>query len=201
MNTKEVVMRTTLLALAALVAAAAALPASAAQPQSVHISSYLYGQPDPADPTNPNLFAISGCFTISGAITDEGGAPIFDGAGNIVRCDNPTGISGLVRFDGLGHFVTGSPNVLQATHTLVGRHGTIEIKFEGKYGPFQLVGGRIVTETLVGGAWQITGGTGDYAGLQGTGTSSAVADFTDTFSTGGPVTVVHIEDGDVHWTG
>ena len=194
-------MRTTLLALAALVAAAVALPASAAQPQSDHISSYLYGKPDPVDPTNPNLFVISGCFAISGAITDEGGAPVSDGDGNIIGCGNRTGISGLAHFDGLGHFVTGSPNVLQATQTMVGRNGTFEIKFEGKYGPFHMVGSRIVTDLLAGGGWQIAGGTGDYAGLQGTGTSSAVADFTDTLSTGGPVTVVHIEDGDVHWTG
>jgi hypothetical protein len=49
------------------------------------------------------------------------------------------------------------------------------------------------------GAWQITGGTGAYAGLQGTGTSSAVADFTDAFAGTGPVTVVHVETGNVHW--
>jgi hypothetical protein len=186
-------------AIAAVTLAAAALPAVAAQPQPVVITAYLYGQPDPADPTNPNAFTISGCFAITGAIDDEGGGPVFDAGGRIVGCGSASGIRGAARFDGLGHLKTGEPNVLQASHTLYGRHGSIEIKFEGKYDAIRPVGGRLVAPTGPGGAWQITGGTGAYNGLQGTGTSTAVADFTDAFAGTGPVTVVHVETGAVHW--
>jgi hypothetical protein len=198
---RQTVIRSTLLAVAGLAAAAiAALPASAAQPQSVRISSFLYGVPDPADPTNPNLFSVSGCWAASGAIADEGGRPIMDREGNIVGCGSPSGIAGTARFDGLGHLKTGGPNVLQATHRMFGTKGTFDIDFEGKYLPIELVGGRLLASTGPGGGWQITGGTGAYEGLQGTGTSTAVADFTDAFAGIGPVTVRHIETGDVHWT-
>src|SRR5438067_1195852 len=106
-----------LLGILALVAG----PASAAQPQDVRISSILYGQPDPADPTNPNAFAISGCFAITGALSDQGGGPQFDALGNVVGCASPAGIAGHAYFDGLGHLKTGQPNVLQASHTMFGQ--------------------------------------------------------------------------------
>jgi hypothetical protein len=181
------------------VAAIAALPASAAQPQPVRISSFLYAMPDPADPTNPNLFSVSGCWVAMGAIQDEGGVPIVDGAGDVVGCGSPAGVAGSAAFDGLGHLKSGGPNVLQASHRMFGSKGTFDIQFEGKYQPIRLVGGRFVATTGPGGAWQITGGTGAYDGLQGTGTATAVADFTDAFAGIGPITIVHPEIGDVHW--
>jgi hypothetical protein len=186
-------------AIAASALVAAALPATAAAPQAIEIDAYLYGQPDPVDPTNPNAFAISGCFAITGAIVDEGGAPVRDAAGDVVGCGSPSGIAGTARFDGLGHLKTGEPNVLQAWHTLYGAHGSISIKFEGKYEAIRPVDGRLVAVTGPGGGWQITGGTGAYDGLQGTGTATAIADFTAAFAGTGPVTVVHTETGDVHW--
>jgi hypothetical protein len=72
--------------LALLVGLVAAASASAAQPQEIRISSILYGAP--ADPANPNLFAIGGCFAISGAVNDRGGDPQFDALGNVVGCGN-----------------------------------------------------------------------------------------------------------------
>jgi len=181
---------------AALVAVASA---SAAQPQEIRIGSILYGVP--ADPANPNLFAISGCFAVSGAVNDRGGDPQFDALGAVVGCGSPAGIAGYAQFDGLGHLKSGSPNVLEAQHTMFGQHGSIQIKFEGKYGPISLVGGRRVAATGPGEAWQITCGAGAYAGLQGTGTDYAVADFTDAFTGVGPVVVSHTETGQVHETG
>jgi hypothetical protein len=185
----------------ALAALAVTLPASADQPQGIHISSILYGQPDPAAPTNPNRLAVSGCFAVTGAITDQGGGPQFDALGNIVGCTSPAGISGYAAFDGLGHLKSGAPNVLQAAHRMYGAHGTIGIQFEGKYGPIVPVGGRLISTTGVGGGWQITCGTGAYTGLQGQGTSAAVADFTQAFAGTGPVVVVHIDTGSVHFGG
>src|SRR4051812_26134312 len=124
-------MTKTLLALGAIVLFAA-LPAAAAQPQAIRIETFLY-----ASPTGPNTFAITGCFASTGAIVDDGGAPLRNGAGDIVGCGSPAGISGTAHFDGLGHLKSGRPNVLQAQHTLYGRYGSIEISFEGKYEAIQ----------------------------------------------------------------
>ena len=184
---------------------ATALPASADQPQEITIKSFLYGAPEPSDPGNANLFAISGCFAVSGAITDQGGNPQFDSSGNIVSCGNPAAIDGHARFDGLGHLKSGAPNVLQATHRMFAQKGEIDIKFEGKYGPVVPVvtpsGLRFIATSGNGGGWQITCGTGAYAGLQGAGTSTAAADFTQAIAQTGPVTVVHTETGRAHVTG
>jgi hypothetical protein len=176
-------------------------PSTAAQPQGIVITSFLYGSPDPSDPTDPNLLAVSGCFAVTGAIVDQGGEPQFDTAGNIVGCGSPAGIAGFAHFDGLGHLKTGEPNVLQAAHTMFGANGQIQIKFEGKYGPIVPVDSRFLATTEQGGGWQITCGTGAYAGLRGVGTSTAVADFTPAIFGLGPVTVVHIDTGTVSATG
>ncbi len=88
---------------------------------------------------------------------------------------------------------------------MFGRHDTIDISFEGKYGPIEPVGTppdvRLLATTGVGGGWLITCGTGDYQGLQGVGRATAVADFTDAFAGTGPVVVVHIDTGRIHYTG
>jgi hypothetical protein len=188
---------------AVLAALGVAAPTTAARPEAIHISSILYGSPDPSDPTNPNLLAVSGCFAVTGAITDQGGDPQFDAAGNIVGCGSAAGIAGFARFDGLGHLKSGGPNVLQAAHTMFGADGEIHIQFEGKYGPIEPVGSppRYLATTEKGGGWQITCGTGAYAGLRGDGTSTAVADFTPAFLGLGPVTVVHIDTGTLNATG
>jgi hypothetical protein len=183
------------------VAFAVVLPAGADARQAITIQSFLYAQPDPAAPNDPNRFVVTGCFVITGAIDDRGGVLVRDAAGNAVGCSSADGIRGTAEFDGLGHLKTGAPSVLQATHTMYGRHGSIEIAFEGKYQPVQSIGGRLISVSGPGGAWQISGGTGAYTSLQGTGTATAVGDFTDAFAGVGPVTVVHTETGDVHWRG
>jgi hypothetical protein len=182
-----------------LAALTVAAPTTAAPPQTIQISSILYGSPDPSDPTNPNLFAVRGCFRVTGAIQDQGGDPQFDAAGNIVGCGNPAGIAGFVRFDGLGHLKSGAPNVIQAAHTMTGAKGQIHIQLEGKYGPIVPLGSppRFLATTAQGGGWQITCGTGAYAGLRGDGTSAAVADFTPAILGVGPV----IDTGTVSTTG
>lgn len=87
-----------------------------------------------------------------------------------------------------GASVPGSPGGLTsviATHTLVGQKGDIFISFAGTYNmtesvvPVSVVNGATVNvRPLMGGpgcTWVITGGTGAYEGLQGSGTCSANA--------------------------
>jgi hypothetical protein len=112
--------------------------------------------------------------------------------------ETAAGSTGNARFDGQGHLKTGDPNVVQATHRMFGRHGEIDIKFEGKYGPITPVGSRLLAFADQG-HWQITCGTGAYAGIQGQGTATAVADFTDALAGVGPVTVDHVDTGEVHF--
>jgi hypothetical protein len=178
-------------------------PSTAARPQGIVITSFLYGSPDPSDSGNPNRLAIGGCFEVTGAIADEGGAPQFVSSGTIDGCGSSYAIAGFAHFDGLGHLQSGNPNVLQAEHTMTGRYGQIRIKFEGQYGAIQPVGTppRFLAFSQQRGNWQIVCGTGAYAGLRGDGTATAIADFTDAFLGLGPVTVVHIDTGTISWTG
>ncbi|MGD0440492.1 MAG: hypothetical protein ABSB52_07660 [Acidimicrobiales bacterium] len=101
----------------------------------------------------------------------------------------------------------GSPGGLStvyATHTIAGRQGDIFISFSGTYNmtnsvvPVKLANGTTVqVQPLTTGpqcTWLITGGTGAYSGLQGSGTCFANAE--DTFPW-----INHTENGQVWWQG
>ena len=87
------------------------------------------------------------------------------------------------------HVVAGSPGGLStvyATHTIVGQRGNIFISFSGTYNmtnsvvPVKVANGSTVdVQPLTTGpqcTWLITGGTGAYTGLQGSGTCFANAE-------------------------
>ncbi len=101
----------------------------------------------------------------------------------------------------------GSPgglSTLYAVHTIAAQKGDIYITFAGTYNmtnsavPVKLPDGTIVNvqplTTGPEGSWVITGGTGAYAGLQGTGTAFATAQNTFPW-------INHTEHGTVWWTG
>jgi hypothetical protein len=101
----------------------------------------------------------------------------------------------------------GSPGgltTLYAVHTIVGQKGDIYISFAATYNmtnspvPVKLSNGTTVeVQPLTTGpdaSWVITGGTGAYAGLQGSGTSFANAENTFPW-------VNHTEHGSVWWAG
>lgn len=99
----------------------------------------------------------------------------------------------------------GSPGGLStvyATHTIAGQRGDIFISFSGTYNmtnsvvPVKLANGSTVdVQPLTTGpqcTWLITGGTGAYTGLQGSGTCFANAE--DSFPW-----INHTENGQVWW--
>jgi hypothetical protein len=101
----------------------------------------------------------------------------------------------------------GSPgglSTLYATHTLVGQKGDIYIQFAATYNmtnspvPVKLPNGTTVEvqplTTGPEGTWLITGGTGAYAGLLGSGTPFANAENTFPW-------INHTEHGSVWWDG
>jgi hypothetical protein len=100
---------------------------------------------------------------------------------------------------------TGSPGGLTtvyAVHTIAGQKGDIFISFSGTYNmtnnpvPVKLSNGSTVSvQPLTTGpqcTWLITGGTGAYAGLQGSGTCFANAENTFPW-------INHTEQGSVWW--
>ncbi|HXW80616.1 MAG TPA: hypothetical protein VEJ84_14015 [Acidimicrobiales bacterium] len=101
----------------------------------------------------------------------------------------------------------GSPgglSTIYAVHTLVAQKGDIDIQFAATYNmtnspvPVKLPNGTTVDvqplTTGPEGSWVITGGTGAYAGLQGSGTSFANAENTFPW-------INHTERGSVWWDG
>jgi hypothetical protein len=101
----------------------------------------------------------------------------------------------------------GSPGGLTtvyAVHTIAGQNGDIFISFSGSYNmtnsvvPVKLANGSTVDvqplTTGPQGSWVITGGTGAYAGLQGSGTAFANAENTFPW-------INHTEHGQVWWAG
>ena len=112
----------------------------------------------------------AGSFAVAGALTDSGtesGSGYFVGGGA-----TPTG-----------------PNILHATQTFTGAHGTITISLVGDFGP-------LPAQTAQGvGAWTIAGGTGAYAHEHGFGGWQAVADFTAAQAHTRPPTVTFIFSG------
>ena len=102
---------------------------------------------------------------------------------------------------------TGSPGGLStvyAVHTIAGQKGDIYITFAGTYNmtnsivPVKVEDGSTVdVKPLTTGpdcTWVITGGTGAYAGVQGSGTCFANAENTFPW-------INHTEHGTVSWTG
>ena len=93
-------------------------------------------------------------------------------------------------------------STVYAVHTLVGRKGDIFISFSGTYNmtssvvPVKLPNGSTVNvEPLTTGpacTWVITGGTGAYAGIQGSGTCFANLENTLPYAN-------HTEHGSVWW--
>ena len=130
--------------------------------------------------------------TAARAVNDDGGAPTWTDADyttatNLAgKCGGWTDVGGY-RFEGKGHLQP--HNFGELDHILFARHeihlsqGSIFIKFTGQYFP-----------SFPGeGTWVITGGTGAYEGLQGTGTWEANGQDFPYF--------LHTETGTVHWTG
>ncbi len=115
-----------------------------------------------------------GTFTVSGALSDAG---LESGSG---------------RFSGQGHLKTGEPNSLHSEMTLVGADGTIELYLVGTFGhlPAALADGD--------GSWRLGAGTGAYAGLQGRGSWTAIADFRAAIARTGPPIVTFVDTGTVN---
>jgi hypothetical protein len=98
----------------------------------------------------------------------------------------------------------GGLSTVYVTHTIAGKKGDIFISFSGTYNmtnsvvPVKLSGGTVVNvQPLTTGpqcTWVITGGTGAYTGLQGSGTCLASA--VNTFPW-----INHTENGQVSWAG
>lgn len=98
----------------------------------------------------------------------------------------------------------GGLSTIYAVHTLVAQKGDIDIQFAGTYNmtnspvPVKLPNGTTVEvqplTTGPEGSWLITGGTGAYAGVQGSGTSFANAENTFPW-------INHTEHGSVWWDG
>ncbi len=91
---------------------------------------------------------------------------------------------------------------IYAVHTIAGGKGDMYITFAGTYNftnkavPVKTANGTVVVQPLTTGpdcSWVVTGGTGAYAGLQGTGTCFANAENTFPW-------INHTEHGTVWWT-
>lgn len=127
--------------------------------------------------------------------------PGASAAEDAAKCANDSwGPVGGYEMRGLGRFQDDNlaklDNILWARHNIKFQDGSFDIQFEGKYDP---------TFLLTACNWVITGGTGAFAGLQGTGDCSAqgfavaAADWNDPSTW--DIYFVHTEDGMVHWTG
>jgi hypothetical protein len=119
---------------------------------------------------NLTASTTAGSFAVAGMLTDSGSE------------------TGSGRFAGGGATPSG-PNILHATQTFTGAHGTITISLVGDFGP-------LPAQTAQGvGTWTITSGTGAYAHAHGFGQWRAVADFTAAQAHTGPPVVTFIFSG------
>jgi hypothetical protein len=183
-----------LLALGVLVLAALMLPlgAGAQKPESIRIESWLMRVADTGNPLVAGDVVACAKVWLGGTMV-SGGSPTWTDAtyGSTAadpsgKCGSWTAVGGY-RFEGEGHLTAG--NAAQHDHVLFARHeitlqgGSIFIQFTGKYSP-----------TFAGeGNWVITGGTGAFAGLQGTGDWEAQG-----YVTGTGLYFMHTEVGSVH---
>jgi hypothetical protein len=100
------------------------------------------------------------------------------------------------------HNSPGGLSTLYAIHTIAGQKGDIYITFAATYNmtnsaiPVKVANGTVKVEPLTTGpecTWVITGGTGAYSGLQGSGTCFGNAENTFPW-------INHTEHGQVWWT-
>lgn len=163
-------MRTRIFMLGAVAALtlAAVSPAAAASPEPVTITVSL------ALSGNLQASTTAGTFTASGGVSDSGSE------------------AGSGWFAGQGHLKTGEPNSLHSSMRLTGSDGSITIDLVGLFGhlPAPLANGH--------GRWIVSDATGDYAGLAGRGSWTAVADFRDAFAHIGPPRVTFTLTGSVN---
>ncbi|MGZ4339920.1 MAG: hypothetical protein ACXVQ3_07675 [Gaiellaceae bacterium] len=184
-----------LLAFGALFLAALMLPlgAGAQKPQTIRIESWLMRVDDGGNALVGGDVVACAKVWIGDAAVVTGGSPTWTGASYADtvadlygKCSSWTLVGGY-RFEGNGHLC--AANADQHDHVLFARHeiqlagGSILIQFTGKYSP-----------TFAGdGHWVITGGTGAFAGLQGTGTWEAQG-----YGTATGLYFMHTEVGTVH---
>lgn len=184
-------------ALVGLLVVALMLPlsAGATKPQTITIESWLMRQPDATNPLVQGQVDACAKVWIGDEIADIGGDPLWtsgpDGsytntnADPSLKCGDWTPVGGY-RFEGQGHLTNPLDHALFARHEITLDDGAIFIQFVGKYSP-----------SFAGdGNWVITGGTGPYEGLQGTGNWTAQGHLTNT-----GLYFMHTETGTVHWTG
>lgn len=183
--------------LACVVAASALIPASAgASPKSspITIQSWLMRVNDGGNPLVAGDVVAAAKVWIDGQMVGTGGGPTWtdttytDTSGDLFnKATHWTAVGGY-RFEGDGHLVASNAAshdlILFARHEIQLTNGSIFIQFTGKYSP-----------TFAGaGNWVITDGSGDYAGLQGTGKWEAQG-----YGTNTGLYFIHTETGTVHW--
>lgn len=183
------------LALTSVLLASLLLPlgAAAQKPESIRIESWLMRVADGGNALVGGDVVACAKVQIGDGPVVTGGNPSWTAGSYTSTAQDPSGKCGAwtpvggYRFEGEGHLL--AENAAQHDHVLFARHeihltaGSIFIQFTGKYSP-----------TFAGaGNWVITGGTGAYAGLQGTGNWEAQG-----YITGTGLYFLHTETGTVH---
>jgi predicted nucleic acid-binding Zn-ribbon protein len=200
--TKGVVMRRYIAIIAAAVAMAVVpftvlqVTTAGAQTKTagaITMHAWLHAVPS----TNGLSATVYECAKITGAIVDQGGDPTWNDS-NYATMSSPASKCG--NYEPVGGYVmvpppSGANNTLTtfyAVHTLTLQKGQIFITYAGTY---NLTGtesdGVPPYQTGPDTTWDITGGTGAYAGLQGEGTCSANASLFPY--------IVHTGTGKVWW--
>lgn len=167
---------------------------AASQSSPIRIESWLMRVTDGGNALVGGNVVAAAKVWIDGKMVGTGGAPTWSEAtyastsGDLYNKATDWTAVGGYRFEGDGHLVAGNAaghdHIVFARHEIELTNGSISIQFTGKYGP-----------TFAGaGHWVITGGTGDYAGLQGTGAWEAQG-----YGTSTGLYFMHTETGAVHW--
>ena len=185
------------LLLFACLAAAVLVPASAgaaSKSSPITIQSWLVRADDSGNPLVGGYVFATAKVWIGNQMVGTSGGPTWTDAtytstsGDLYDKATHWIGAGPYRFEGNGHLVAGNAashdHILFARHIVTFTNGSIFIQFTGKYSP-----------TFAGaGNWVITGGTDDYAGLQGTGKWEAQG-----YGTSTGLFFIHTETGTVHW--
>jgi hypothetical protein len=119
---------------------------------------------------SPSATGLSGtvtaCFKLKGTFSDQGGRPswtdtTYDAkpASLAGKCGDWTPVGG---FNFVPPAAGGDLSTLYAVHTITGQKGQIFITFAGTYD--------LATTYTGSGTWVVTGGTGAYQGIRGSGT-------------------------------